>query len=102
MVNGLKLTPVQQLTQRIDLSSESHSIAVALNRAIGRKELTVDYEDMQHSSSPSLHHFYNDLMDSVEFQSLKMSMKRWGAIEDKLRLSMLSENPAQVQNKLLT
>lgn len=95
-VNGLKLTPVQQLTQRIDLSSESHSIAMMLNRAIGRKELAFEYENMARPNSPNLQHFYNELIESAEFNSLKSSMKRWGAIEEKLQLSMINENPAQV------
>ena len=38
LAGALKLTPVQQLTQRVDLASESRSTSIALNNAIYKFE----------------------------------------------------------------
>jgi hypothetical protein len=86
-IAALKLTPVQQQTQRIDLANESKNILMALNNAIRR---TQHYDPM------------TDLMMSAEFLNLHTIIKRWSYIEEKLRSAILPGSLQQVKFFFLT
>ena len=91
-VYSLKLTPVQQLTQRIDLFSESKSIQLSLQNAIRlQKRLIYDYfdnrselivgEECKKEGVSRVDQF----LHSEEVLRLIHVIKRWSYIEDKLR-----------------
>lgn len=100
-VNALKLTPVQQLTQRIDLSSESQSSYLAVNNALKKKQQFLQFviDDEQYSmpyDDSTLFQNFKDLMSTSEFQKIQLTIKRWNLIEAKLRHAISLGNPGQV------
>ena len=100
-VNALKLTPVQQLTQRIDLSSESQSSYLAVNNALKKKQQFLQFliDDEQYSmpyDDSTLFQNFKDLISTSEFQKIQLTIKRWNLIEGKLRHAIALGNPGQV------
>ena len=98
-VDALKLTPVQQLTQRIDLSNEAQSSFIAVNSAVKKKQQILQFvivDDEYQQNDRSLEPYFRDVLESAEFQKLHSTIKRWSLIEDKLRHAISIENHTQV------
>lgn len=85
IVAGLKLTPVQQLTQRVDLASESKSTASALANA------QLKFEQFETSDTD-----LREFLESAEIQKLYAIIRRWTYIEEKLKFSMANGQTVQV------
>lgn len=97
LVDGLKLTPVQQLTQRVDLMTESQSTSKALYIAAMKKQQVLD-SLLEEGFDISM----QELWESAEFNRLKQIIKRWDMIGSKLRGALQLGNAAQVIVKTVT
>ena len=104
-VNALKLTPVQQLTQRIDLSSESQSSYLVVSNALKKKQqfmqFLIDDENYTMPSDSTLFSNFKDLLNTAEFQKMQLTIQRWNLIETKLRHAISLGNPGQVNLNIL-
>ena len=104
-VNALKLTPVQQLTQRIDLSSESQSSYLVVSNALKKKQqfmqFLIDDENYTMPSDSTLFSNFKDLLNTAEFQKMQSTIQRWNLIESKLRHAISLGNPGQVNFNFL-
>ena len=104
-VNALKLTPVQQLTQRIDLSSESQSSYLVVSNALKKKQqfmqFLIDDENYTMPSDSTLFSNFKDLLNTAEFQKMQLTIQRWNLIESKLRHAISLGNPGQVNFNFL-
>ena len=85
VVASLKLTPVQQLTQRVDLSNEVQTTTVTLNNALST------FEQLELISEIDL----KDFLESPEIQKLYSVIRRWSYIEERLKISMSSGSLSQ-------
>jgi hypothetical protein len=82
---SLKLTPVQQSAQRVDLANESRSTAIALNNALYKIEQgEIPLYD------PQL------ILNAPEIQRLHAVVRRWTYMEDRLRTAISPGSSQQV------
>ena len=82
---ALKLTPVQQLTQRVDLASEVRSTTTTLSVALLK---------FQQGEIPL--HDSKQLMESHDMQKLQAVVRRWNNIADRVRMAIAPSSPSQV------
>ena len=75
MIYPLKLTPVQQVTQKIDLVAEAKTTTLSLRNAFRKVQ-----EHGFHLIS------IQDLIESSEFQKLNAIISRWKVLEERLKL----------------
>ncbi len=85
VVGALKLTPVQQIAQRIDLSNElivtSHVLVEAFQK----------YQEEVKSGTN-----LTGLFESIEFQKIESVVSRWLTIEARLKSAVLMRSSNQV------
>jgi hypothetical protein len=75
IIHSLKLTPVQQVTQKIDLVNESKTTILTLRNAFRKvKEHGFHLLSIQ------------ELIESSEFQKLNAIISRWKQLEGRLKL----------------